>query len=115
VVVHDDGRVIDVDGGLANRETDTRLGASPANSCATEWHIKAGFWRAGAGAWISDGLCACCMRKSTVPRPERQTARVALLIKPSMKSIVERRARFEGVTANEFIRCAVEHALAVEN
>jgi hypothetical protein len=44
-------------------------------------------------------------------KPERQTARVALLIKPSMKRNVQRRARTEGVTANEFIRRAVEQAL----
>jgi hypothetical protein len=46
-----------------------------------------------------------------MPKPERQTARVALLIKPSMKREVERRARAEGVTANEFVRRAVEQAL----
>lgn len=46
-----------------------------------------------------------------MPRLERQTAHVALLIKPSMKRGVERRARTEGVTANEFIRRAVELAL----
>ena len=56
-----------------------------------------------------------CMRKSAVPEPERQTARVALLIRPSMKRRVERRAQTEGVTANEFIRRAVEQALAVKN
>jgi len=50
-----------------------------------------------------------------MPTPERQTARVALLIKPSMKRKVERRARTEGVTANEFIRRAVERALAAKN
>jgi hypothetical protein len=46
-----------------------------------------------------------------MPKPERQTARVALLIKPSMKRTVERRARTEGVTTNEFIRRAIEQAL----
>jgi hypothetical protein len=51
------------------------------------------------------------MRKPTMPRLERQTAHVALLIKPSMKRGVERRARTEGVTANKFIRRAVEQAL----
>jgi hypothetical protein len=56
-----------------------------------------------------------CMRKSAMPKPERQTARVALLIRPSMKRRVERRAQTEGVTANEFIRRAVEQALAVKN
>jgi hypothetical protein len=45
-------------------------------------------------------------------KPERQTARVALLIKPSMKRRVERRARSQGVTANECIRRAIEEALA---
>jgi hypothetical protein len=54
-----------------------------------------------------------CM--SAMPESERQTARVALLIKPSMKRMVERRARTEGVTANEFIRRAIEQALAVKN
>ena len=49
-----------------------------------------------------------------MPKPERQTARVALLIRPSMKRRVER-AQTEGVTANEFIRRAVEQALAVKN
>jgi hypothetical protein len=44
-------------------------------------------------------------------KPERQTARVALLIKPSMKRRVERQSRTEGVTANEFIRRAIEQAL----
>jgi hypothetical protein len=56
-----------------------------------------------------------CIRKSAMPKPERQTARVALLIRPSMKRRVERRAQTEGVTANEFIRRAVEQALAVKN
>lgn len=46
-----------------------------------------------------------------MPKRERQTARVALLIQPSTKRRVERQARTEGVTANEFIRRAIEHAL----
>jgi Ribbon-helix-helix protein, copG family len=46
-----------------------------------------------------------------MPKPERQTARVALLIKPSMKRKLERRSRTEGVTTNEFIRRAIEQAL----
>jgi Ribbon-helix-helix protein, copG family len=46
-----------------------------------------------------------------MPKPERQTARVALLTRPSMKRRVERRARTAGVTANEFIRRAIEQAL----
>ena len=56
-----------------------------------------------------------CMCMSAMPESERQTARVALLIKPSMKRMVERRARTEGVTSNEFIRRAIEQALAVKN
>ncbi len=47
-----------------------------------------------------------------MPKPERQTARVALLIKPSTKRTVERRAQTKGITANEFIRRAIEQALA---
>jgi hypothetical protein len=50
-----------------------------------------------------------------MPKPELQTARVALLIKPSTKRRVERQARTAGVTTNEFIRRAVERALAVKN
>jgi hypothetical protein len=49
-----------------------------------------------------------CMCMSAMSESERQTAHVALLIKPSMKRMVERRARTEGVTANEFIRRAIE-------
>ena len=56
-----------------------------------------------------------CMRKSALPKPERLTARVPLLITPSMKRRIERRAQTEEVTANEFIRRAVEQALAVNN
>jgi hypothetical protein len=48
-----------------------------------------------------------------VPNPERQTVRIALPIKPSMKRTVERRARTEGTTIRGAVALVLSLALSL--